>query len=324
MIRLCLMFSLCLLFTGISPAQGQAGEGTAFVFASIEEGQRILLKDDQFIQGMSPFDRAARVKTDRDVSKKEFLAFIAASVLQWDANEKKAVEAAINQIQPALKRLLLPPLGTIYIIKTTGAEEGNVAYTRGSAIVFPKSLLAGNARELQRLLAHELFHVLSGSNAKMRELFYQVIGFRYCGEIDFPTTLRLRKITNPDAPQNDHCIRVRAGDDTVWVVPILFSQMAKYDPRRGGEFFDYVSFAFLLVGQGSDLGRAQSMYDKQRPTLFKVNQIAGFFEQVGRNTEYIIHPEEILADNFALLVLGEQNVLSPEVLAKMKDLLTQR
>lgn len=313
----------CLLFTNPFHVQSAVNEKTSIVFASIEEGQRILAKDDEFIQRMSSFDRSARMKTDRDISKKEFLAFVAASVLGWDNNEKKRVEAALNEIQPALEKLSLPALGTIYLIKTSGAEEGNAAYTRGNAMVFPKSMLAGDEKELERLLAHELFHVLSGRNQKMRELFYQAIGFRYCGEIDFPPTLSSRKITNPDAPHNDHCIRVRVGEETVWAVPILFSQAAKYDVRRGGEFFDYLVFALLLVTKGGDVDPTPT-YDKQSPTLVRVNQIAGFFEQVGRNTQYIIHPEEILADNFALLVLGERNLPSPEILTKMKEVLAKK
>jgi hypothetical protein len=52
--------------------------------------------------------------------------------------------------------------------------------------------------------------------------------------------------------------------------------------------------------------------------------VSGFYEQVGRNTEYIIHPEEILADNFAMLVMGDQNVPSPEILRKVQGVLTQK
>jgi hypothetical protein len=47
-------------------------------------------------------------------------------------------------------------------------------------------------------------------------------------------------------------------------------------------------------------------------------------EQVGRNTQYIIHPEEILADNFALLVLGESKIPTPEILQKMREVLSRR
>jgi hypothetical protein len=37
----------------------------------------------------------------------------------------------------------------------------------------------------------------------------------------------------------------------------------------------------------------------------------------------LVHPEEILADNFALLVLDEQNVPSPEILQRMRAALVQ-
>jgi hypothetical protein len=65
------------------------------------------------------------------------------------------------------------------------------------------------------------------------------------------------------------------------------------------------------------------MADMQ-PVLVGVGQLSRFYEQVGRNTRYILHPEEILADNFALLVLDERKVPSPEILDKMQAVLTKR
>jgi hypothetical protein len=50
---------------------------------------------------------------------------------------------------------------------------------------------------------------------------------------------------------------------------------------------------------------------------------SGFFEQVGRNTDYLIHPEEILADNFALLVVGDKRIVSPEVINRIKKVLEE-
>ena len=55
-----------------------------------------------------------------------------------------------------------------------------------------------------------------------------------------------------------------------------------------------------------------------------MQHVSGFTEQVGRNTDYIIHPEEILADNFALLVLNEHDVASPEILQKMREALARK
>jgi len=42
---------------------------------------------------------------------------------------------------------------------------------------------------------------------------------------------------------------------------------------------------------------------------------------VGENTDYIIHPDEILADNCVLLITHAQNVKTPLLLEKMKELL---
>jgi hypothetical protein len=47
--------------------------------------------------------------------------------------------------------------------------------------------------------------------------------------------------------------------------------------------------------------------------LVELKELQGFFEQVGRNTQYLIHPEEILADNFAIAISGQTDVKSPAI-----------
>jgi hypothetical protein len=155
---------------------------------------------------------------------------------------------------------------------------------------------------------------LSRENPALREKLYESIGFTKCDEIEFPPELRSRKITNPDAPRNDHAIRVSIHGEEVRAVPILFSKAPKYDVGRGGEFFNYLQLSFLQVPGTSTA----------QPVLATPEEISGFFEQVGHNTDYIIHPEEILADNFALLIIGEHKVQSPEVLEKMRRILEQQ
>jgi hypothetical protein len=58
--------------------------------------------------------------------------------------------------------------------------------------------------------------------------------------------------------------------------------------------------------------------------LVGLQQVSGFFEQVGRNTEYLIHPEEILADNFALLFSRDRNAPSPDIIKKMAEVLKSK
>ena len=286
-------------------------------FATASEAAEILTRKDDFIQRLSAFDRAARMKTDRTVSQDEFLAFAKASVASWTDAEKGKVETAIGQIRPALEALSLPLPKTIALLKTTGAEEGQAFYTRDTAIVFPEGqLTAANATPLEKTIAHELFHILSRENPAIREALYQAIGFIPCAEIQLPASLQARKITNPDAPRNDHSIRLRVDGQEVAAVPILFSAAEKYDTHRGGEFFSYLQFQFLILENGSGSFSAGEVVPPSR--------VSGFFEQVGRNTDYVIHPEEILAENFALLVLNQQQIASPAILERIRQILIRR
>jgi hypothetical protein len=279
-------------------------------FATVEQGRTALMNRDDFVSRLSPFDRAARMKTDRDVTEQEYLTFVAKNVLEWAPDEENAVQSAFDGLAAELTDLNLPFPKTILFIKTTGDEEGHAEYTRANAIILPEKALAANGRNaLQGTIAHELFHVLSRNAPDLRERAYAVIGFQSCGEVPFPPALAARKITNPDAPKNDHCIRVELGRTSIWAVPILFSKSDHYNPANGGEFFDYLDFQFLVVEKsGSD-----ATYDPSNVTLLDVGQIQGFYEQIGRNTGYIIHPEEILADNFEYLLIGRPNLPSPDV-----------
>jgi hypothetical protein len=310
------------LLLGPSPfcrADSNLRSDTLGYFAPVDEGAQILTRRDDFIQRLSAFDRSARMKTDKPVSEKQFLEFVKANVVAWTDEEKRKVETAIDDIRPALEALpvLLPK--KVHLIKTTGAEEGKAFYTRDTAIVFPQEGLAANSAVIERTICHELFHILSRENPKLRDELYELIGFHKCSEIEFPAELKSRKITNPDAPKNDHYIRLQLAGSEVFGIPILFSRTEKYDPAVGGEFFNYLEFEFLLMES-----KGGSAAKSSRPKLAAPQELSGFEEQVGKNTNYVIHPEEILADNFALLVLGQQDVPSPEILHKMKAILARK
>jgi hypothetical protein len=293
-------------------------------FASQTEGRQVLVAKDDFIQRLSPFDRSARMKTDKAVSTGELLEFIGKNVVDWTKEETQTVRAAIEAMQPLFRDLPLSWPPTVQLIKTTGAEEGNAAHTRSTAIVLPKAVLGKNQQELQQLICHELFHVLSRQNPGLREELYGIIGFTKCNEIKLPPELERRKITNPDAPRNDHFVRLQIGGQESLGVPVLLSTVETYDVKRGGEFFAYLQFQFLVVEKDSGSANLKALSEGSLPKLVGMERVLGFMEQVGKNTDYIIHPEEILADNFALLVLNSHNVASPEILRKMREVIMRR
>jgi hypothetical protein len=300
-----------------SPGEARETRLPALAFASIEQGREVLTRRDAFIQRLSPFDRAARMQTDQEVSEERFLAFVADSVRAWTDLESERIRQAYAGLRPELRRLSIPLPEEILMITTSGKEEGGAAYTRGTAIILPAHRLSASKATLQKIIAHELFHLLSRNNPKMKTSLYALIGFRPCKELAFPPLLAARKITNPDAPVNDHCIRVTLRGKATWVMPILHARTERYDPSLGGLFFSYLRFSLLAVDLQDDV----PVYTAGAPLLVDVKQAKGFFDQVGRNTQYIIHPEEILADNFALMILGEHELKSPALLQKMRKLL---
>ncbi|MDQ5978673.1 MAG: hypothetical protein QG602_1647 [Verrucomicrobiota bacterium] len=314
--------TLVLVSTIVARAELKLGPGTTVHFASVEQAAAVLGSRDDFVQRLSPFDRAARLKTSRAVSEAEFLQFVTSKVLPWADAEREKITAAFAGVQAKLAARALPLPKDILLIRTTGDEEGKAAYTRANAIILPTDDLAQPQIGLEKLLCHELFHILSRTNPELRDTLYRVIGFEACDEVPFPAELLARKITNPDAPRNDHCLRVQVAGEPHWVIPILFSGAETYDEAKGGEFFNYLQFRFLLVERAPGSTTVAPIRVGTEARHVGLNEVSGFFEQVGRNTRYIIHPEEILADNFSLLVLDAPNVPSPEILRKMDAVLS--
>lgn len=318
-----LLWFCALLFVAAIAARAdiKLGAGTTVHFASVEQAAAVLGSSDDFVQRLSPFDRAARLKTSRAVSEAEFLQFVTSKVLPWSDAERAKITAAFAGVQAKLAARTLPLPKDILLIRTTGDEEGQAAYTRANAIIFPTDDLAQPQAGLEKLICHELFHILSRTNPDLREALYGAIGFERCDEVAFPAELLARKITNPDAPRNDHCLRVQVAGEPHWVIPILFASAETYDETKGGEFFNYLQFRFLLVERTASSTAVAPIRAGAQARHVGLQEVSGFFEQVGRNTRYIIHPEEILADNFSLLVLGGSAVPSPEILRKMDAVL---
>jgi len=299
-----------------------AVKGVSFTFASSGKGREILTERDDFVRRLSRFDRSARMKTRKEVTEKDYLRFVGENVRDWSNNEKAQIESALSFVQPRVNQLSLPWPETVYLVKTTGNEEGRAAYTRGNAIILPAVLLKADGKELiKKIIAHELFHILSRNNPDLKDQLYAAIGFHGCGEIAYPSSLSQVRITNPDAPINDYCIRLRVAGLQTWAIPVLYSVTKEYDEKRGGEFFDYLQFEFLLLETTNAADPATAAYDDRQIRLAGPDDISGFYEQVGRNTDYIIHPEEILADNFSLLVLGAEDIPSPEVVRDIRKIL---
>lgn len=307
--RACGLTRALLLFALAGSAAGQD-----ISFASVEDARQILSAQDDYVARLSPFDRAVRMRTERDVLEREYLDFLAAAALPWTDAEQKAVLAAWREVLPNAQRLGLPVPARVVLVKSSGREESDAPHTRANAIVLPAAFLSVAPRTLQHVVAHELFHVVSRANPGLAAPLYALIGFHYCGEIEVPAAFATRRITNPDAPRNNYCVQVRVAGEPTWVVPILYSK-TPFLRGRGGGVFDYLQLGFLRVTRPAD-GRAP--WPRRDDTVLTLYSLAGYQEQVGKNTGEVIHPEEIIADNVARLLTGDRKVPTPDLLARIE------
>jgi hypothetical protein len=313
--------ALLLLQAEPGPADVPLTENSVVRFVSTEEGRQILAADDAFTASLSRFDLQCRLKTDKPVTLADWKAFAAQHVRPWEAPDVATVTASLERLTRRLARFRLPLPPVIRLIRTTGDEEAGAAYTRGNTIILPSKVLNYDATQLDRLLLHELFHILSRHDGAVRAKLYRTIGFELCEPIELPASLAPRRITNPDAPLIDCLITLAAKDgQTHTGAPVLYSA-ADYDAKRGGTLFQSLVFRLLIVEQRS--GRWQPLLKNGEPVVINVKGEAAFLDKIGKNTNYIIHPDEILADNFVRLCMDDQDIPTPRITEEMRRVLAK-
>ena len=322
---------LCIATASTAPGWSQdlqLQQGVTIHPASVAEGRRILTADDRFTTQLSRFDLESRLGK-LDVDRAALNQMLESSVVQWEPGTWAKVQAAIGVVRGWLETQQLTPAfpKRIDFICTNGKEEGGAAYCRGAAVILPEKVVrTGKASRINQLVAHELFHILSANNLPLQQKLYAAIGFTPCKPIELPASLRDRKLTNPDGPGLNYVIQLKHDGKQLGAVPLLYASVDRYDPTRGGSFFQYLQFRLLALEKVSD-GKAgapptwQPLLQAGSPLLIDAKENDSFFEQVGRNTGYIYHPDEILADNFVYLLSGKQDLESPQIVENMRRII---
>ena len=242
----------------------------------------------------------ARQRTAAPTNLKEFLDFAASAGRRWTAMEKANWKALVDKLSNAMEGLnLLVP--NIDLVKTSGAEEFDAAYTRRHAIMFPESVTSlptTDSRRAYFLLAHEVFHVLSRTDPLLRDDLYALLGFKTVDGFEYPAELEDRRLSNPDAFEYLHTLTVQSGPESVDVMPVIQSLLPLNEVIQLPNFFDALDIVLLSV----DAGTGEALRDGNGD-LIKYNfGNTNWIPLMLRNSSFIIHPEEILADNFATLM----------------------
>jgi hypothetical protein len=322
---------LLILFLGIGGgADGALAQSakdataSAYAFATPAEGRAIVTTRDEYVRAISALERSARLRTGDEVDEGRFMQFMQAAVLDWSEEERRLLRPLIALLDRFLSGLKWKRPGKILLVRVDATLENGAPHTRANGIMLPKNEYTSTADLLTYVVSHETFHVLTREDSALKERLYGAIGFRRCERIEIPESVSRMRITNPDAVENRHTIAVRYRDQDVEAMPFLRFKSDDIDTRSG--FLANARIAWLLV----DRERADCRVRTGSAAEAEVapRELQGLFEQIGRNTPYLAHPEEILADNFFQLFVSTfrsppGEVQSPQILERMRAILFQ-
>ncbi|EJX00590.1 hypothetical protein EVA_11308 [gut metagenome] len=284
----------------------------------MEEAQALLGTDDAFTRGWSEFDILSRLQKTSG-TKAELIAFKQGEVRAWTQEEKELIwqdMLALNQIiRKEGYRLPLPE--EVVLVKSTMKDEGDAGgYTQANWIALSAGWIKRASEKGRRtLLLHELSHILTRNSVDYKCDLYAALGFSIApGGMEYPAELLKTRISNPDIAAYDSY-----GPFTVKGGKVEQCAMYLYAdrPYARGAFFEYVKVAF--VPYGPDMKAKRDADGKL--IVYGMEDIEDFAQRVGKNTDYIIHPEEILAENFVLAFLDTPGVPTPELKDRVRKVL---
>ncbi len=304
-------FSFCLNF---------ASAETRFVFLNIQQAQTFLTERDSYTDILSPLDLSLYHSTKETLTLGQHLEFLKSTPMEWSEQEKASLNQMIGTFNKVVAdmdlNLSLPD--EVQLIKTNGEDAFHSHYTRRNGIIFP----AGTNGEIATDLAtfyHEMFHILSRHNPKLGDELFKLIGFSPVKRVSIPASLEKIRTTNPDAFFYDHAVTVSARGTDHLVVPFMYSAIKQEEIN--GPVDEALVYKLGLL----DLSTLQ----ESTSVLYKVSE-TNYKEVVKANSHYYIHPEEILAEDFKLLLLLNTPdiqvpaVKYPAVLNDLKEVLKRR
>jgi len=280
------------------------------VFANQSLGRKHIVTDkiENFFGKIQMLDVAIQMQRPLESLKKEtFVAeykqFLQADVLEFSTEEQERLQSIFDGIQGKLDAISIDiDFGKIVLIKTGGAGYGDQAfYTRENTIVIPKGQLANNEEQLNGVMLHELFHIYSRYNVLEKQDIYKMIGFHPIeGEIAIQDpALKAQTLLNPDGLAMNYYIDLKdKKGNSIKAVPMIYSTYDSYKEDIK-DFFTYLKFDLyrLESKDGKEIVLSQGV-----STDVEAEYFDSFFGTIADNTQYIIHPDEIMADNFMLMV----------------------
>lgn len=288
------------------------GDYSVLALASPEKAEACLTQEDTFIQQLSAFDLASRTGKEKQARLSDYYKVLAKSPKKWRKKDIKTLQALSKSVADRFVHRQLRPVfpDTIVLIQTREKDEGGANYSRGKCLVLHRD----NLTEPQ--LIHALFHVLSRQNPALREGLYASIGFNSCNAISFPESLKNRLITNPDCPRYDNYIMLSQEGRHFPATMITYSKTAYH----GGNLFQYLHKGLVELQKDAE-GNMQVKLQDGHSVVHDYTEVQNLYHQIGRNTLFNIHPEEICAEHFVFWMLPKSTIVNPAPIQAMRAIL---
>lgn len=310
--------TLLMLFSVVTStiAQNQHQEKQINIkFASIEEAQNILNQNDPFAKNISIVD--AQIRLDKaDATKEELLEALLYDVEEWTDLEQELINSCISDIEDKLRYLDLDlrlPEEISFIKSNMNSDMEAMGFTRGTSVILYDQIIELNTESLKRLIIHELFHVITRNNPDLRKELYKIINFTVLdNEIEIPEDLKEKIISNPDVERHDSFASFTINGTPQNCMMVIYANR-EFEPGQS-------TFSYLSVGLIPLDAAYKPIIEDGKTVVYDLQEAENFTDVVGKNTGYVIDPEEVLADNFEIMITGRDNLPNPEIPEKMKEL----
>ena len=271
---------------------------------------------DEYTKALTPFDLQIRLGRKENATQQDYLNLAVTQAQSWSEEEQEQLEKSFQEIERFLNNngihLQLPK--NIQLLKTAGGEEfGAEGYTRENRIML---CTKGGQEITTHLLAHELFHVYSRFNSDTRDKLYALFGFQKCNRINTAKAMDNRVITNPDCPFIQHFIKLNIGGKE------RNFTLQLYSTKPFEKNFGLQNSNVALLELEDKNGQMTPILKDGKGILLQLDEAPELFTKISQNTSYVLHPEEITAEHFAMWVIGKE-VPQPDFFDRMKEILSE-
>ena len=283
-------------------------------FATVEEGQR-LMRDRTLFHAQIAESTLGFFLQKKGGTLEEYIEYSAEQVMAFTPEEEQRVNDTLEWLSDQLEKhgLSLPDPGEITFVKSTSLEAlGSAGYTSGGTIFlgwFTYTPEYYTDEMFRQLVVHELSHCLSRLYPEYQQAMYSLIHFTLLDhDIDVPEEILNQIIANPDVEHHNSYATFTVGGERkdcylVFLTDSVFE-------KAGDTFFEGM-YVGVVPLDGS--------------RVYRVDEVEDFWDIVGRNTDYVEDPEELMATSLAYAIThlddGYESFANPEILEGIVDYL---